>query len=171
MKPYEQETRVVDPNTGGAKGSKLARFDLMPWAILREVAEHFGRGARKYDERNWERGYAWSLSFAALHRHLDAFWARDSWDMDPSLFDEGQPRVSHSRHIIAVVWHALVLAFFERFNRGTDDRPIEEPYSCEPPTDHPVRTTALGEAMLAAAERNGEVPSAYLLRTTPGAEK
>lgn len=121
--PNGQETRVVDPNTGGAKGSKLARFDLLPWTILREVAEHFGRGARKYDERNWERGYAWSLSFAALHRHLDAFWARDSWDMDPSLFDEGQPMVSHSRHIIAVVWHALVLAFFEQFNRGTDDRP------------------------------------------------
>jgi hypothetical protein len=31
-----------------------------------------------------------------------------------------------ARHIIAVVWHALVLAFFSKYGRGTDDRPTEE---------------------------------------------
>ena len=119
--PNGQETRVVDEKTGGAKGSKLARFDLIPWRIIYEVAEHFGRGARKYDERNWERGYAWSLSFAALHRHLEAFWNRDDIDDDPSLYEEGERHVV--RHITAVVWHALVLAYFSRFGVGTDDRP------------------------------------------------
>lgn len=122
--PDGQEVRVVDPTTGGAKGVKLARFELMPWAIFRELAEHFGRGARKYEDRNWERGYAWSLSFAALHRHLEAFWARDDIDHDPSLYVEGEEHVA--RHIIAVVWHACVLAFFSRYGRGTDDRPRDE---------------------------------------------
>jgi hypothetical protein len=116
-----QETRVVDAETGGAKGVKLARFDLIPWSIIRELAEHFGRGARKYDDRNWERGYKWSYSFGALHRHLEAFWARDDIDHDPSLYVAGEAHTT--RHIIAVVWHACVLAWFSRYGVGTDDRP------------------------------------------------
>jgi hypothetical protein len=128
MSPTGQETRITDPTTGGAKGSKLARFDLLPWDILKEVAEHFGRGARKYDERNWERGYKWSLSFAALHRHLEAFWNNEDIDGDPSLYLDDE--VPCTRHIIAVVWHALVLAWFSKHQKGTDDRPaiVPSPY-------------------------------------------
>lgn len=123
--PTGQETLITDPKTGGIKGIKLARFDLLPWAILRELAEHFGRGARKYADRNWEKGYAWSLSFGALHRHLESFWSGDEIDHDPSLYVEGEMHTA--RHIIAVVWHASVLAFFSRFGVGTDDRPIDRP--------------------------------------------
>lgn len=119
--PTGQETRVVDPVTGAAKGSKLARFDLVPWGIVRELAEHFGRGARKYEDRNWERGYKWSLSFAALHRHLEAFWSGNDIDPDPELVDEDG--VSRTRHIIAAAWHCLVLAWFSKYGVGTDDRP------------------------------------------------
>lgn len=119
--PRPTETLITDPKTGGIKGVKLARFDLLPWTILRELAEHFGRGARKYADRNWERGYAWSLSYGALHRHLESFWARDEIDHDPNLYVEGEPHTA--RHIIAVVWHACVLAFFSRYGVGTDDRP------------------------------------------------
>jgi hypothetical protein len=111
----------VDEKTGGAKGTKLARFSLLPWDILKEVAEHYGRGARKYADRNWQRGYKWSLSYDALCRHLEAFWNREDIDDDPALYEDGEPHVV--RHIIAVVWHALALAWFSRFNKGTDDRP------------------------------------------------
>lgn len=100
----------------GVKGQKLARFDLLPWDALAEVAEHYGRGAKsgggKYDDRNWERGYAWSLSFAALHRHLAAFWNGE--DIDP---DSGSP------HLAAVVFHALALLAFARRFPEHDDRP------------------------------------------------
>lgn len=119
--PTGQEQRQVDPKTGGEKGTKLAAFDLIPWTIVHEIAEHFGRGARKYASRNWERGYNWSYSFAALHRHLEAFWSGDEIDHDPSLYVEGEEHTA--RHIIAVAWHALVLAFFSRYHIGTDDRP------------------------------------------------
>jgi hypothetical protein len=122
--PDNQETRVVDATTGAAKGSKLARFDLVPWSIIRELAEHFGRGARKYEDRNWEKGYKWSLSFAALHRHLEAFWNRDEIDHDEALYEADEQHTV--RHIIAVVWHALVLAFYSKYHRGEDDRPREE---------------------------------------------
>lgn len=106
------EERVVDPSTGGEKGSKLARFDLVPWDGIWALAEHFGIGARKYADRNWERGYRWGLSFAALHRHLAAWWNGE--DVDPESGDS---------HLIAVAWHALCLWWFQEHGRGTDDRP------------------------------------------------
>lgn len=106
-----EEMRVVDPKTGGAKGSKLARFDLLPPEALFMVAEHFGRGAEKYEDRNWERGYKWSLSFAAMQRHAWAFWGGESTDAE-----------TQSHHLAAVVFHALALMTYEARGLGTDDR-------------------------------------------------
>jgi hypothetical protein len=94
------ETIVVDETTGGMKGSKLARFDLL------------GRGAEKYDERNWEKGYKWSLSFAALHRHLQQFWTGETYDQETG-----------SHHLTSVVFHALALMYFGNNDKGTDNRP------------------------------------------------
>lgn len=106
------EKRVVDPTTGGAKGQKIQRFDLVPAVPLSQLAEHFGRGAEKYEDRNWERGYAWSLSFGALMRHAWAFWAGE--DLDPEL---GSP------HLSAVAFHAFALLEFMRTHTELDDRP------------------------------------------------
>lgn len=100
------EYRVVNAVTGGEKGSKLARFDLLPAEPLRRVAEHYGLGARKYADRNWERGYLWSLSFAAMQRHAWQFWAGDD--------DED--------HLAAVVFHALALSEYQTTHPELDDR-------------------------------------------------
>lgn len=108
------EKRIVNKDTGGAKGQKTARFDLIPADALFLLAEHFGRGAEKYAERNWEKGVAWSLPFAALQRHVWAWWGGE--DVDP---DSGQ------HHLSAVAWHALALltyAINERYE-PLDDRP------------------------------------------------
>ena len=109
------EHRVVNEATGGAKGSKLARFDLLPPDVLWHVAEHFGRGAQKYADRNWERGYAWSLSFAALQRHLMAFWGGEDIDTE-----------NGTHHLDAVIFHAMVLRRFVDQHRDLDDRGTEE---------------------------------------------
>jgi hypothetical protein len=105
------EQMVVDPETGGAKGSKLARFDLLPYDALLLVAEHFGKGASKYQDRNWERGYDWGLSMAALQRHLAAFWSGEDVDEETGSF-----------HLQAVVFHALALLTFQIRDLGTDSR-------------------------------------------------
>lgn len=115
-RPYYQERRVVDPTTGGEKGQKLARTDLLPTDVLMAVAEHFGRGAAKYEDRNWERGFAWSLSHGALLRHLFAWWSGEDVD------DE-----TGSSHIDAVIFHAMALRAFELRGVGTDDRPKPKP--------------------------------------------
>lgn len=104
------EVRVTDPTTGGQKGQKLERFDLVPAAAMEEVARVYGRGAEKYEARNWERGYNWGLSLAALERHL-------------AKFKQGESRDElDNHHLACVVFHALALITFERFNLGTDDR-------------------------------------------------
>lgn len=105
------ETRVVDPKTGGAKGSKLARYDLVPPAAAHALAEHYGRGCAKYTDRNWERGYAWGLSIAALERHFNAWKRGESYDPE-----------NGAHHLTAVAWHAFTLFEFERRRLGTDDR-------------------------------------------------
>ena len=105
------EVRVVDPTTGGEKGSKLARFDLVPPDIAIEWAEHYGKGANKYAARNWEKAYAWGLSYAAAQRHLNAFWNGEDFDEETG-----------SSHLIAALWHCAALRWFQLHGKGTDDR-------------------------------------------------
>lgn len=112
----EHEVRVVDPSTGGEKGQKLARFDLIPAGPLWEVARHYGVGARKYEDRNWERGYRWSLSFGAMMRHAWLFWRGE--DRDPE---------TGTHHMAAVVFHALALIEFTTTHPQLDDRVQPEP--------------------------------------------
>jgi hypothetical protein len=108
----EGEERIVDPLTGGEKGRKLARWDLLPPDALLEIAEHYGRGARKYADRNWEKGYAWGLSISSLQNHHNAFLRSETFDADGF------------RHSTAVAWHAICLLTYELRGIGTDDRPV-----------------------------------------------
>ena len=105
------EVRTVS-STGGEKGVKDARFDLLPPAPLHAVANHYGIGARKYEDRNWERGYEWSKSYGALQRHLNAFWSGEDIDEET-----GSP------HLAAAAFHVLALMEFGRTHPEFDDRP------------------------------------------------
>lgn len=106
----QTEIRVTDPQTGGQKGSKLQRYDLIPPEFLYGLATHYGKGAQKYDDRNWERGYKWGLSYAALMRHLEA------WRMG-----ETEDPETGSNHLIAAAWHCAALLVFQTRGLGTDD--------------------------------------------------
>lgn len=107
----DSETRIVNPETGGAKGRKLARFDLLPWEAIWKVAEHYGRGANKYDDHNWRRGYDWSLSLGALGRHYAQFAAGEDYDEQTG-----------SHHMAAVAFHALTLLVYADEHPDLDDR-------------------------------------------------
>ena len=79
-----------------------------------ELARHYGRGCQKYADRNWERGYKWSLSVAALERHLNLWKQGQDVDHDPEIGD--------FPHLVAVIWHACALLAFGKRGIGTDDR-------------------------------------------------
>lgn len=61
----EFETGAVrDPAEG--KG----RYDLITPHGLRRLALHYEAGAKKYDDRNWEKGIPASRCFSSAVRHL-----------------------------------------------------------------------------------------------------
>lgn len=99
----DKEIRLTSP-TGGQKGSKLARFDLIPPSVLWEIAEHYGKGAEKYDDNNWMKGYDWKLSFASAIRHLMTFWMGEDYDNDVPI--------APTKHVVAAAWHCIALAWF-----------------------------------------------------------
>ena len=111
-----EETRVTDPNTGGQKGAKPERFSLLPFDALDEIVRSYDYGAKKYSPHNWRRGYAWSLSFDALMRHLTAWWEGENID----------PESGHS-HLAHAGWHVLALLWFQLNAKGTDDRLATQP--------------------------------------------
>lgn len=106
-----EEVRLTS-ETGAQKGSKLDRFDLIPTEPLRLLAHHYGVGARKYAENNWRKGYKWSLSYAAMQRHANAFWSGEDIDEET-----GTP------HIIAAAWHCFAMAQYMIDFKEYDDRP------------------------------------------------
>lgn len=105
-----EEVRVTDPLTGGQKGAKLARFSLIPAEFLWALAEHYGKGAFKYADRNWERGYAWSLTVDAMERHWTQFKLGERIDPETG-----------SHHLISAAWHCVALFIFDLRGLGTDD--------------------------------------------------
>lgn len=133
-----EEVRKVS-ETGGEKGVKSERWDLLPMGALAKVAEHFGRGAAKYADHNWRRGYPWSRSYGAAGRHYRAFVEGEDYDRCPEdghgcrhTDMEGNPykgpvpgtcfNHTGSLHIVAFAWHALVLIEFFEQHQQYDDR-------------------------------------------------
>lgn len=104
------EIRVTS-STGGQKGSKKARFDLIPEDSLWQLAESYGINLEKYPKaedglENWRHGYPWSLSYAAMERHLRQSLAGEKIDPENGV-----------NHLISVAWHALALVHY----MGRDD--------------------------------------------------
>ena len=112
---FGREIRLTDENTGGQKGSKLARLSLIPIYAQVEEAKVYGMGAEKYAPHNWRRGYPWSWSYDAMQRHLVQFWAGEDRDEESGL-----PHLAHAR------WHTGVLLEMWHYSLGTDDRFIHE---------------------------------------------
>lgn len=125
---FDGEVSVVDKSTGGTKGQKLERFDLIPVWPLQELARVYGKGWDKYPHPaeppwdNWRRGYSWRLSFAALCRHAWLFWCGESIDAcNPGCPPDCKIH-TNLHHLACAAWHCFTLMWFERNKAGTDDR-------------------------------------------------
>lgn len=90
------------------------RFDLIPPEALIALAQHFQKGANKYQDRNWENdGMKWCQgTFASLERHAWAWMSGEDYDPE-----------NGSHHMIAVMWNAAALYTYHVRNIGIDDRP------------------------------------------------
>lgn len=106
-----REVRITNERTGGEKGQKPERFDLIPYDALAKIAEIYHYGTHKYSDWNWRKGYDWSLSFGAAMRHLGAFWEGE--DIDP---ESGLPHIAHAG------FHIMALLTFMEEHPELDDR-------------------------------------------------
>jgi hypothetical protein len=97
----------------GRKDDSLKlRMELIPPEILVALGDILTFGAKKYGDRNWEKGMAWSRVFGACMRHLWAWWACERVDDETGR--------SHLWHAACCI--AFLIAYEMRAS-GIDDRP------------------------------------------------
>lgn len=87
-------------------------MDLVPPEVLFALGEVLTFGAAKYSERNWEKGMAWGRPFAALMRHMWAWWMGEKFDPETGF--------SHLHHALCCL---AFLVAYEKRGIGADDRP------------------------------------------------
>lgn len=61
------------------------RWDLLPVAPVREIVKVLTFGAKKYDDHNWRKCAHLSTYYAALQRHVTAFWEGEDNDPESGL--------------------------------------------------------------------------------------
>jgi len=74
------------------------RFDLIPAYPHLRLAQHYENGAKKYAERNWEKGLKLGRFMDSLERHLNQFKDGDRSE----------------DHLAAILWNAYGYIWTER---------------------------------------------------------
>ena len=92
-------------------GEKV-RLDLLPADPIIDVGKVLTYGAKKYSERNWEKGLAWSRCYGAALRHLLAWHKGETNDPETGL-----------NHLAHAACEILFLLEFSRTHPELDDRP------------------------------------------------
>jgi len=65
--------------TGSVRDTRdgKGRYDLISTIALKRLAQHYENGAKKYGDRNWEKGQNLSRYLDSTIRHLFSFLAGD----------------------------------------------------------------------------------------------
>ncbi len=114
---FGNTTNLMIKIDGGLRyDAEKARFDLLPPEALEELAMHYAKGAKKYADRNWEKGMNWGRCFASMMRHAWAFWRGEDYDAETG-----------THHMISVAWNAIAIYTYAVRKIGTDDRNIVRP--------------------------------------------
>lgn len=95
------------------------RLSLIDPGFILRLANHYGVGALKYAERNWENGMSFSRCYESAQRHMLAFWAGEDIDAETG-----------SRHVIAAAWNMAAIDFYmdrPSLREQFDDRPKNNP--------------------------------------------
>lgn len=77
------ERREFDSGAVRDMAEGKGRFDLLPWRGIWQVAKHCEEGAKKYGERNWEKGIPQHSFIDSAFRHLAKYVM--GWRDEPHL--------------------------------------------------------------------------------------
>lgn len=99
VEPLPYKPIKIEPViSGGTKHDEgKLRFDLIPPEVELALGEILTYGAKKYEDRNWEKGIAYGRIYGALRRHLLAWLRGEKLDAE-----SGKPHL----------WHALCCLSF-----------------------------------------------------------
>lgn len=100
-------------NPSGVKHDQdKLRFDLIPAKAMQSVAQVYTFGAKKYADRNWEKGLSFSRLLGAAHRHINSFETGEVMDSE-----------SGCHHLASAVFCLLAIIEFQHRNQNhLDDR-------------------------------------------------
>src|SRR5262249_11270106 len=106
---YPQDYEIKDSGkrehseTGAVRDTEdgKGRYDLLPPEAVRRLAVHYQNGAKKYADRNWEKGQKFSRVVSSMLRHGFQY-LNGKRDED---------------HLAAVAWNAFALMTFEERER------------------------------------------------------
>lgn len=89
------DSKILTLQTGARRASQdnKPRYDLIPEEPLYRVAMLYMRGAKKYGERNWEKGISADRNWASLLRHVHAKRRGDEKE----------------DHLAAIVWNSFAI--------------------------------------------------------------
>lgn len=99
------------PLEGRKDDTGKPRFELLAPEALEGTARILTFGAKKYTDRNWEKGMKWSRVFGALMRHLWCWWRGEEVDSETGE--------SHLHHAACCI---MFLQAYEVRRVGEDDR-------------------------------------------------
>lgn len=111
-KPCVDEGSRIDYGTGAIRETSegKGRYDLISPEGLKRLAIWYENGAKKYADRNWEKGLPISRCFDSMQRHANKYLEGD---------DEED-------HLAAVVWNAFAIMHFEKYMPELMDIPTRK---------------------------------------------
>lgn len=89
-------------------------YHLLPSDAVEEILKVLEFGAKKYADRNWELGMDWDRPFAALMRHMWAWYRKENAGRD------AETGLSHLAHAGCCLFFLLA---YEIRGSGKDTRP------------------------------------------------
>ncbi len=90
------------------------RYDLISFIALERLAIHYENGAKKYGDRNWEKGQQLTRYYSSAMRHLIK-WFMGNKDED---------------HLSAAAWNIFCIIHTEELiQRGKLDKRLDDRYT------------------------------------------
>lgn len=79
------DSAIANSSVGVKFDHGKTRYDLFTQEALDQIGQVLTYGATKYAARNWEKGIPYGRVFAAIMRHMWAWWGGEKNDPDTGL--------------------------------------------------------------------------------------
>lgn len=115
---YLASIKMIIAKEGVKHDQKKLPIHLFPWDVVFPISEVLAFGAKKYGDRNWEKGMDWDRLYRALMGHMvDWFQQIDKGNGPGNDEETGRNSLHH-----AACCMVFLVAYSQR-KIGNDNRP------------------------------------------------